>query len=124
MSVKLVFQRCPANWNLQFVCDCRKKHQELKIYQAVAKRLSPYGSSVQSSHNVCSNKNILLRLEIPPLNNGDDPRMVEIIGRTVYTALDGEHFLTEIEFLRFEHGEQAMLAEALAQHFGHFPSKH
>lgn len=118
MSDHIPIPRCPANWNMQLVCSCKKQHQLRRAYPAIAKRLSPYGTSALSNHNVCSNQNVLLQLEVPPVHNGDDSRIVEIVGRTVYTVLEGDHFLTEVEFLRFENGAQATLMQALAQHFG------
>jgi hypothetical protein len=110
-------QRYPANWNLRFICDCKKKHPELKIYPATAKQLSPYGTRIQSTHNVCSNRTITLQLDVPPVAIGESSRTVEIIGRTIYTVSEGDHFITEIEFLRFDRMSQQILTQALAKYF-------
>lgn len=108
----------PANWNLRFMCDCRTPQPELKIYPATVKQLSPYSTRIASSHNICPNRSITLQLEIPPLQNDGHARTLEIIGHTIYTVVEGDYFLTEIEFMRFDGVSQQVLMQALVQQFG------
>ena len=118
MNGKFQSQRYPANWHLRFVCNCRKHAAGPKIYPATAKQLSINGTSIQSSHNVCPNTSITLQLNVPPTADGEPARIIEIIGRTLYTILESNHFFTEIEFLKFDKASRKMLLQALNQHFG------
>lgn len=111
--------RYPANWNLRFVCDCRKAHPDLRIYPATAKQLSPNGTRIQSKHHVCPNKSITLKLDVPSAGNDMFVRTIEIIGRTIYTEAEEDHFLTEIEFVRVDKTSRDILTQALSGHFEH-----
>lgn len=111
--------RYPVNWNLHFVCGCKDKHPQLKIYPATARLLSLYGTRIQSNHPICSNTSITLKLDVPPVTREEDARTVEIIGRTIYTMPEGDHFLTEVEFLRFDRMSREILTQALSRHFDH-----
>lgn len=121
MIENLQHHSCHANWNLRFVCDCKKKHREVRIYEAIARELSPSRICVKSGHNVCAHRNIAMQLQVPPLRNGEDSHIVEIIGRTLYTVLEEGHFLTEVRFLHFDGEQQQFLSRALSEHFGSLP---
>ena len=118
MNDKLHPNGYPASWSLRCICNGSGKCRMRRNYRATTKRISPHHVYVQSSHNLCANQMILLQLEVPPIHNGDRIRTLEVIGRTMYTFLEGEHFLTKIEFLRFENDARKLLLGSLTDHFG------
>lgn len=107
----------PANWNLQFLCDCKKRESQVKVHLGVAKKLSAHRVSILSDHSICHKKKLSLRLTIPPLSSGDGPTILNVMGHAIETIASKDGFLTEVEFLHFLEDGQSILAKSLHKHF-------
>jgi len=107
----------PTNWNLQFLCDCKKRDQHEKVHSGIAKSLSSLRVRILSDHSICHKKKLSLQLTIPPLLSGEPPTVINAIGHAIETIANKDGFLTDVEFLHFVENGQSILAKSLHKHF-------
>lgn len=107
----------PANWNVSFLCDCRKQSKELKIHKGIARELSSSKIKIMSDHQICQQKKVAMQLTIPSLLNGAPQKVIRIIGRSIATIMKEGKFVTEIEFQQFEEDGKKELERNLRQRF-------
>ncbi len=107
----------PTNWNLHFLCDCKRRYPHEKVHPGIAKSLSSRRVRILSDHSICHKKKLSLRLTIPPLTCGETPIIINAIGHAVETIANKDGFLTEVEFLHFLENGQSILAKSLHKHF-------
>ncbi|MDD2699803.1 MAG: hypothetical protein PHH36_01065 [Sideroxydans sp.] len=108
----------PANWQVRFLCDCKKQGKPIKIHEGFAHDISSKTMHIRSDHQICSGKEVAIMLKIPPLQQGEEQSLVKLVGRSVVTVAHAGDFLTEIRFTSFEGDGYAKLSGHLARHFG------
>jgi hypothetical protein len=109
----------PANWPVRFLCDCKKKGRPVVIRDGVARDISAGGMHILSDHHICSGKKVAVQLVVPPLHNGKEPTVVNLVGHSRMTVVHEGDFLTDIEFVRFEGEGLRVLQNHLRQRFDH-----
>lgn len=117
-------ERYPARWHVVVYCLCRNSKADRRTaFPAVSHDVSLEGMSIQSKHNVCAGREVLLHLRIPPIAAGLDVHTLSITGRTTYTVFDSgtDTFRTGVAILHLEAEERRILAKSLSQHFGNSP---
>lgn len=107
----------PTNWNVSFLCDCKKQTKELKIHKGIARELSSNKIKILSDHQICQQKKVAMQLTIPSLLSGAPQKVIRIIGRSVATIMKEGKFMTEIEFQQFEEDGKKELEHNLRQRF-------
>jgi hypothetical protein len=108
----------PANWDVRFLCDCRKVNEVISIYHGIAHEISTNGIRILSDHKICQQKKVAMQLLIPALHDNAPQKIVKIIGNSLESVFKGGKFLTDIEFLHFEENGLKELEKNLRQHFG------
>lgn len=113
--------RYPTNWPVRFLCDCKKKGRPISIRDGVAHDISANGLRILSDHHICSGKKVAVQLMVPPLHNGQEPIVVNLIARSLMTVVHEGDFLTDLVFSHFENDGQWVLKHHLRQRFdNHF----
>jgi hypothetical protein len=107
----------PTDWNIRFLCDCKKDNKEIRIHQGVAHALSSDGVHILSDHAICKQKKVAMQLMIPSLKPDAPQRIVKIIGHSIDTIKRENGFLSEIEFRHFEEDGKQILEKNLRQRF-------
>ncbi len=116
MEAKSNHQSYPANWGVQFLCDCIKKGEAISLHSGVTQKISTHGIHLFSDH-LCKNKRIAMHLMIPSQQSNAPLKIVKIIGHNVETELENDKFLTEIEFVHFEEDGLKVLEKSLHKCF-------
>lgn len=113
--------RYPTNWPVRFLCDCKKKGRPITIRDGIARDISASGLRILSDHHICSGKKVAVQLVVPPLLNGNEPAVVNLVGHSRMTVVHEGDFLTELEFFQFEGEGLRVLQNHLKRRFdNHF----
>lgn len=107
----------PTNWDVRYLCDCKKLSKRIDIHRGTAHRISIHRVHILSDHSICPQKKISIQLLVPSPLNGATQKIIKIVGKTIVTNTHQERFMTEIEFQHFEDNGQKELESSLRQHF-------
>jgi hypothetical protein len=103
----------PTEWNVRFLCDCKREDKEIRIHKGTAHRISPVEIDVLSDHRICSQKKVALQLMIPPQTLGRPQSIIKIIGHSVDSVPHEGRFINKIEFRHFEEDGLKLLEKNL-----------
>lgn len=116
MEAKSNHQSYPANWGVQFLCDCKKNGGVISLHSGVTQKISTHGVRLFNDH-ICKDKKIAMHLMIPSQRSNAPLKIVKIIGHNVETELENDKFMTEIEFVHFEEDGLKVLEKNLRECF-------
>ena len=120
----ILHPRYATDWGVRFLCDCKKKDEEIRIRHGIAHEISTDGIHILSDHAICLQKKVAMQLMIPATATDAPQKIVKIIGQSTESVRKEDKYLTAIKFMHFEENGRNVLERNLHQHFAtSFPAQ-
>jgi hypothetical protein len=105
----------PADWNVRFLCDCKREDKEIRIHKGTTHRVSSQEIDILSDHRICTQKKVAMQLMIPPKAPGLPQSIIKVIGHSVDSIPHEGRFINKIAFRQFEEDGLKLLEKNLVK---------